>query len=464
MRGLAGAALILLLLTYACLAQGIELPFKTNREIREEQAGKAVPADAGPGDAEETAADSQQPEAVVDPGKPILRVAFEETETIPGQPLTLRLTVLVPTFLPQPPVWPSFEAPKLLVRLPERATRPTSAQVGRETWSGITRRYLISPMVPGDFAIPPQEVLVTWSDPETGQPAQARLATEGLAFTGVIPEGAEGLDPFVAAESLTLEQNVEGEPGAMKAGDSVVRRVTATVEGVAPLFLPPLLPEAAIEGVAAYPDEPVVTPAADGEPGGTRSESVTFLAEGGGGGEVPPVTLDWFNLKSGKVETASAEGFAISVAGPPAASAEPRDWRGLALAGLVALLALGLGWFLLRRALPPLSRWNEARRTSRQGSEAFAYRSLRGVVARRDHAALRPALDLWAARVAGGDPRAHPGLEGALLDLGRARYGREGGGGEAAAWQAIAAALPDARAAARRPARAAALPPLNAGA
>lgn len=48
---------------------------------------------------------------------PILATDFPETEAIPGQPLSLRVTVLVPTFMPSPPQWPSMEAPNLHVRV-----------------------------------------------------------------------------------------------------------------------------------------------------------------------------------------------------------------------------------------------------------------------------------------------------------------------------------------------------------
>ncbi|MCC0066891.1 MAG: BatD family protein [Rhodovulum sp.] len=275
----------------------------------------------------------------VAPDGPVLRVEFDETEAIPGQPLSLRMTVLVPTFLPEPPVWPSLEAPNLLVRLPERSTNPTSARVGGETWAGVTRNYRISPMVPGEFAIPPQEVVVTWADPESNAPARAILRSEALAFRGVVPAGAEGLDPFVAATSLELAQTIEGEPGAMTPGDSVTRTVVATVAGTAPMFLPELMPPVAIEGVAAYPDEPLIAETDDrGTLGGSRTERVTLVAEGGGSGAVPAVTLDWYDLETGRVETASVEGFAIAVEGPPARSVAPgRDWRRIALGGLAAL-------------------------------------------------------------------------------------------------------------------------------
>ena len=61
---------------------------------------------------------------------PQLMVDFPESETIPGQPLSLRLTVLVPTYMPSPPVWPSLETRNVLVRLPERSTTPTSRRIG----------------------------------------------------------------------------------------------------------------------------------------------------------------------------------------------------------------------------------------------------------------------------------------------------------------------------------------------
>lgn len=377
------------------------------------------------------------------PTDPVLQVAFDETEAILGQPLSLRLTVLVPTFLPDPPVWPSLEAPNLTVRLPERSTNPTSARVGGETWSGVTRNYRISPMVPGDFAIPPQQVIVTYADPDSNAPVKATLQTEALAFRGVVPEGAEGLDPFIAADALDLAQSIDGDPGAMKPGDSITRTVVATVAGTAPMFLPDLLPPVTIDVVASYPDEPVLAETDDrGTSGGSRTESVTLLAESGGSGETPAVTLDWYNLETGEVETASVDGFSVVVDGPPAARGSTRDWRAIALATLAVVAALAAATWAARRAYPPLARWLEARRTRRLASEAHAYAELRRAVSRRDHAGLRPALDLWAERMPGPDPRRDRRLIDALTALGAAYFGPAAPTSADAAWRALADALP----------------------
>lgn len=113
-------------------------------------------------------------------------------------------------------------------------------------------------MVPGEFALGAQEITVTFAEPETRAPVRATVRTEPLALSGVVPEGAAGLHPFVAAEALVLTQSVEGETEGMAPGDSAVRTVRATIRGTSPIFIPRLLPLHAIAGVGSYADEPVV--------------------------------------------------------------------------------------------------------------------------------------------------------------------------------------------------------------
>ncbi len=404
------------------------------------------------------------PPAETLPDAPLLRVEFPETETIPGQSLSLRLTVLVPTFMPDPPVWPSMELPNLLVRLPGRSTNPTSEQIEGETWSGVTRHYRLSPMVPGDFTIPAQNVIVTWSNPATGETEKVTLATEPVAFRGVVPEGAEGLDPFIAASELQLTQQIEGAPDAMTPGQSFSRTVTVEVQGVSPMFLPPLTPPGEIPGLAAYPDEPVIEETdTRGDPGGTRAERVTFVAEGGTDGMLPAVTLDWFDIDAGEVKTAQTETVAIRVDGPPASRAEPRDWRVLTGIAVAALFLALFVVFVIRRTTPVIRRRLDDRRQTVLASEAHAWRVLGRTLSARDHAALRPALDLWAARAGDPDPRQDAGVQAALLALGAVQYGRVTGAGkpDSAVWEALGDALSRARAAAATRPASDVLPPLN---
>lgn len=413
---------------------------------------------AGPATAQErTAADGAGPDGA---GEPRLTMDLPETEAIPGQALSLRLTVLVPTHMPKPPVWPSFEAPNLWVRV--ASTGPTSERVDGETWAGVTRRYLLAPMVPGEIVLPRSELIVTYADPQSNEPRRARLAVEPIRLAGVAPAGAEQLDPFLAAQSFALEQSVVGETKAMTPGASVTRTVTANIGGTSPMFVPPLLAPATVEGVRLYPGEPVVQEKSErGQISGTRTESVTLVAEGGGEGTLPAVSLEWYNLRTGKVERATVDEVAVTVTGPKAGDDAPRDWRIVALWGLVGLLAAALAVLAVRRAWPPARRYLAARRAARLASEGHAFAQLRRAVNRRDHPGLRPALDRWRSAAGTGDAPPQPHLEALLTTLGRARYGTAPGG-EDAAWAALSEALPALRREAhahtgRRPP----LPPLN---
>ena len=393
---------------------------------------------------------------------PTLTMDVEETKTVPGQQLSLRITVLVPTYMPSPPIWPAYEAPNLMVRLPERATNPVSERVNGETWAGISRRYQISAMIPGTFLLPEAEVIVTWADPETNEPRKTTLRTEPVTLTGVVPEGAEGLDPFIAGTNVTLEQTITGDPATMVAGDSVVRSVTATIEGTSPMFLPALLPPVDVPGLRAYADEPVLEIRDNrGDLSGTRTERVTLVAEGGGAGQVMGLTLDWFNLDTGKIETASADGFTVQVQGPSAVPAEPVNWRAHAVVAVLGLICLALLVLLVQALWPRLRQGQADRRMAYLASEAYAWRQLRSALHARDLSVLHTALELWAARLPGADPRRDLAVTEALLQIGAAAYGM-GKATPEAGWAALTQALPRARRNGQvDPQKAAALPDLN---
>lgn len=88
-------------------------------------------------------------------GEPVVRTELEPASVLTGQPATLRVTVLVPTYFPRPVTLPSFDLPNVMVELPDEATRPVSERVEGRKWSGVRRVYRITPLVPGAISIPP---------------------------------------------------------------------------------------------------------------------------------------------------------------------------------------------------------------------------------------------------------------------------------------------------------------------
>lgn len=391
---------------------------------------------------------------------PIVEVTFDENSAIPGQALTLRVTVLVPTWMPNPPVFPSFEASNLLVQLPEGASGPTSRTIDGETWSGVSRRYQITPMVPGSFEVSGQSLTIKWAEPGQTDPLEKTVTLDPIVVKGVVPEGAEELDPFLAAEALAITRDTPDVSMPLSAGDSLSLTVTAKIDGTSSMFLPSLVPNVMIEGLAVYPSEPVLQDSDNrGKVSGSREESVTLVAESGGSGTFPEISVSWYNLSSGKVETAIVEGFDIEIDAPKASSASTSQ-RVIALYGALGLIAFGLGMLLWRLLAPRVRTLQAERRARFEASETWAFTMAKRAAQAQDLGRLLIAMDVWADR-ANVDPQRNPDLSSALSALGSVRYGSSTAS-ETAAWRAVVSALEAMGATVRT--RAAAqidLPPLN---
>ncbi len=404
------------------------------------------------------------PATAAEPPQPRLRLALETTTTIPGQPIVMRLTLLVPTWLPKPPEFPSFEVPNVMVRLPARASGPISERIDGETWSGISRAYRVYPMMPGHFRIPSLPVTVTYAAPETRKPVTVVVRTEEVVFEAEAPAAAKDLDPFIAAVALTLEQAVEGDPEALAPGGAFTRSVTAQVKGTSPLFLPPLIEPLGAAGIASYPQEPLVEESEEGGIlSGRRVERTTYVAEGGGHHVAPPIRLSWYNLRSGEVEVAEVPGFEILSRGPLPATTQAFDWRadmswafGAAFVVLAAVAAL-------LRLRPRLVAWYRQRREARRASEAFAFAQAARALRAQDFPAALRALALWSARLRPVGSVQDSALAAALESLGAALYGKSAPP-PAGQWSEALRALQAARRVRRAAgvaAAASALPPLN---
>lgn len=380
---------------------------------------------------------------------PVVRVAVEPATVAVGESAQLQVTVLVPTWFPQPPVYPDFELANAITRLPPDSSFPTSERIGRDNWSGIVRNYRIYPLTGATFRITGEQIGVTWANPGSA-PNRQEVKVPDIEFRATVPAGAEGLDPYIAGSALSLAMTAEGETSGLEAGDALVLRYTAELDGLPAIFLPPLAPAIEIDGVSVYADAPEI----DDGPPARRTERVTLVFNAGGSFTVPGISLYFWNTTSGRIDTAAAQGLSLAVAGPPAESMSVEaegtavDWRmlGLALAALVAAGAAAWRWLPAWRA-----RIDRARRRRRE-SEAHAFHELSSAL-RAGHAeeayrkmlewtgrleppidsdefarrfgdeSLRRSLVTWRAGLfAGGAERGNPSKLAAELVRARARY------------------------------------------
>lgn len=381
---------------------------------------------------------------------PRLTAELAAEETVIGQPVTLRLTVMVPTYMPDPPIWPELAPPGVILRLPERGSTPKTERIDGQTWSGITRAYRLYPTRAGVLDLGALAVTVTWADPDSNDKRVDTVTLETpVSITVTVPDGARDLDPLIVGSGFEVEQSLT-PPDPLAIGQSVTRSLTATLTGSPAVMIPPLMPSTdGANTLRAYPSEPTVSETEDrGRLTATRREEVTYLLAAPGTATLPDLSVAWFNIDSGQIEEITLPGLTIEVPAPPPPPPSPRDLLMWALGALASGL---LGWWLWQQLRNRLTRIMHAYRAG----EAYAYRDLRRTLARRDLAALYPALDRWWMRAGSGAPLPDA-VQAALSSAGRARYGTNSASAD---WQQITHAIAQARS--KKPNRCTGLPPLN---
>jgi hypothetical protein len=327
--------------------------------------------------------------------QPVVRAKVEPASVIVGESAELTVTVLVPTWFTRPPVYPTFELANAITRLPADSSYSIRERVGNESWSGIVRTYEVHPLLGASYRMAGQTMSITFANPGS-DPISVDVEVPEVVLRGVVPEGAELLNPYVAGSSLELTLDVEGELDAIEAGDAIVLNYGAELTGLPAIFLPPLAPELEFDGASTYRDTPDVQ---DGETA-RRSEKVTLVFDAGGEFIIPGVELSFWNTVSRSIETVATDGLVVSVAGPPVAGMAAADttkirwqWIGVFAVGAIALLPV------LWRGLPKLAARRREAVEQRKQTEAYAFRRLTSTLGSGDNAEAYRALLHWAERL-----------------------------------------------------------------
>jgi hypothetical protein len=364
--------------------------------------------------------------------QPRLSISMSDPPYIIGQPITLRVKILVPTWMPKPPIYPSFEQPGLMVRLPQRSTHPISETVSGQTWSGTSRRYTIYPLEQENYQIPGQKISFTYAD-ENAQPVQVDLTTDPIKFRSTLPEGAKGMDPPVMVTTeFSLEQDLSRMDN-MAVGDIVTRQVTARIQGTTAILIPPLIPAPAevttdespadAPLLRTYPKDPVILEAeTDGVLSGSRHEEITYMAQSGGAVVLPPIQIEWFNLATNTIETARLEGMSIQIARP---TAPPMKRRTLILLTLAALAVLSLLAWLICLVWPKMQHGFRILENRWRRSEPYARRAVNQAIGSRDQSRLMVQLALWRHHHPNLSPRDLHEFDQGMARLGEKNYGAD---------------------------------------
>jgi hypothetical protein len=113
-----------------------------------------------------------------------------------------------------------------------------------------------------------------------------------------------GKSNWLSAEELDLKDNWSDNSLQVKVGEPLTRTLTLTAKATTVGQLPELAGSAAIDGIKTYPDQPQLREdkTADGL-SAFRQEKIAYIPAAAGEYTLPAIQIDWFNTKTGKMES-----------------------------------------------------------------------------------------------------------------------------------------------------------------
>ena len=338
-----------------------------------------------------------------------------------GQPVTVSIEVLVPTFFRGAPQFATLDVDGAITFFNARGSNFTERE-GGDTWAGQRRSYTIYPNQAQLYEIAPIPVVVRFG--AGSRVVVDTVFSDPLSFEVVIPAEARGLQHFVAAADLSLQQSVDPSNDTLRVGDSFTRTLTTRIDGTLSMVIPPLAFDS-VSGLGVYPSPPRLDDAG-GERGtaivGTRTESVDYVAEREGAYQLPPVTIDWWDWTAQQLRTAEVPAVTFTVVANPNQATEialPSDSLDVPAAAsndttivslgdrlrrwlprLVLLTALVMTTY--RLVAPRVPRWRahmEGTRERRSQSEAAVFRRFEKAAASGDPRATANAFATWLSQI-----------------------------------------------------------------
>lgn len=341
--------------------------------------------------------------------QPMVRATLTPAQVVVGQAARLVIEVLAPNYMTKPPVLPDFQMANAITRA--GSTMNFSERQANVSYAGIRYTFLLVPQEPGTYALPGQDIALTYAD-DPPKTRVVKVAVPAAHFEAIIPDAARGLSPFVSATRLSLNQDIQSLSPALKVGDSVTRIVTIEAEGTPAILLPPTtFPP--IPGTRVYPSQPQLNDGLDdsGILKSTRSDRAVYMLEEAGTLTLPAIDISWWDVRAEKIQHARIEPQSFAVAGGAAASKGGSRPGGLSAPRRVMLFVLE-HWLALAFAMgviaaliwltPPVLRnlkyRMQHRREAYRQSEACAFRELRRMAGQGDPRETYRALLTWLSR------------------------------------------------------------------
>jgi hypothetical protein len=197
--------------------------------------------------------------------------------------------------------------------------------IGGQPWLVHEIRYAIFPESSGELTIPAQtfsgRVAAGRRTLFDTRPSGRLIRRRSEELTvNVLPRPASFPDTtWLPAADLAIEEAWSTPVDQLKIGDSVTRTITLTAKGLQGAQLPPIEGDS-IDGLRAYPDQPVINNV-NGDEGvtGIRIDSLALVAVSPGEYRIPALEIPWWDTGSNTLRTARLPARTLRVLPNPSA-------------------------------------------------------------------------------------------------------------------------------------------------
>ncbi len=212
-------------------------------------------------------------------------------------------------------------------------TRSTETREGRQ-YSVTTRQFALFPQKSGAINLEPITLSVSVHADSTQvrtffSPTRKLTRRTDNITLNVKPRPASGSAWWLPAQAVQLDSQWIGNKAEASVDQPLTRTITLRASGAADTQLPDInIP--AVEGASVYAEQPIRKLGANAQ--GVLSELTlkwVIIPQREGVIELPPVAVEWFNTRSGSVETAVLPAETIQVtAAPSVVRPQPVDPAG----------------------------------------------------------------------------------------------------------------------------------------
>ena len=188
--------------------------------------------------------------------------------------------------------------------------RQYQTRIADRSYLVLEKQYALFPQQSGRLGIAPVMAEVRLPSGSSFDPFRTggkihRLRSQQL-FVDVKPIPAEFAGPdWLPANKVELREQWQGDINSLVAGEPVTRSLILSADGLTSAQLPELK-LGQVDGIKQYPDQPVLENSR-GSNGinGKREQKVALIPGAEGRYLLPEIRLPWWNLQTGKLETAT---------------------------------------------------------------------------------------------------------------------------------------------------------------